>query len=360
MMQTGVSLFSGAGGMDVGFANAGFVTAWANDVNKDACASYQANHGDAIRPGSIHDRLPELRRFEGIDVLFGGPPCQGFSVAGKMDVSDHRSQLVHTFMEAVRLVRPRAFILENVRGLAELEKFRSVREQLFISASKLNYDCSLVLLTASDFGVPQARQRMFLAGFYGKVRAAEFSNHLMQLKCRAPTLREVLLPLGRAGTPTNPRTCRAKVTIAAFPVLRRSPYAGMLFNGQGRPLNPDKYASTLPASMGGNRTPIVDEEHLFDGKPSWVEEYHAHLWGGGKPAIVDPPKRLRRLTVDEALRLQTFPENYIFIGPQSSVFSQIGNAVPCKLAFAVAQAVKRTLDEVPSGAGLESQFQLAV
>jgi DNA (cytosine-5)-methyltransferase 1 len=360
MVKTGISLFSGAGGMDVGFAKAGIATVWANDIDEAACASYHANHGNAIHPGSILTRLPDLGRFECVDVLFGGPPCQGFSVAGKMDLSDHRSQLVYTFMDAVRIARPRAFVLENVRGLAELPKFRKTREQLFRSASELEYDCTLVVVTASDFGVPQARQRMFLVGFRDGRSAADFPKHLALLKRRAPSVREVLLPLGRAGTAINSRICRAKVTTAAYPVLRPSPYAGMLFNGQGRPLNPAKYASTLPASMGGNRTPIIDEHHLFDDTPSWVEEYHAHLWAGGAPNLGDVPERLRRLTIDEALRLQTFPDDYIFMGPQSSVFSQIGNAVPCELAFAVGQAISMTLDAAPVARSLEPQYELTI
>ena len=123
--------------------------------------------------------------------------------------------------------------------------------------------------------------------------------------------------------------------------MRKSPYAGMLFNGQGRPLNPDGFSSTLHASMGGNKTPIVDENHVYHNKPSWIEEYHAHLMGGGKPLPFGAtPPFLRRLTVDEAIRLQTFPESYEFFGSRSQVFTQIGNAVPCRLAYAVGRVVQ--------------------
>ena len=346
--------------MDVGFARAGIKTVWANDIVADACATYEANHGSVVHHGSIRDLLSELHRFEGVDVLFGGPPCQGFSVAGKMDLDDLRSQLVFTYMEAVKIVRPSAFVLENVRALGELEKFREVRERMIQAASKLGYACTLVVLTASDYGVPQARERMFLVGLRGGANPRDFERHLRAQKRRAPTLRDIVIPLGRAGSPRNMRVCRAKVTIAARPVLRKSPYAGMLFNGQGRPLNPFGYASTLPATMGGNRTPIIDEEHMFDGAKSWVEEYHAHLMGGGIPSESDPPARLRRLTVDETLLLQTFPVGYEFVGKQSSVFTQIGNAVPCDLAFAVAEAVRRTLEGAECPEQELPQLQLAV
>jgi len=158
------------------------------------------------------------------------------------------------------------------------------------------------------------------------------------------SLRKAIIHLGRAGSPSNPNITKAKITLAAKPVLRKSPYAGMLFNGQGRPLNPDAWSSTLPASMGGNRTPIVDEDHLYNYKPSWVEQYHKKLMSGTHDGeYKEAPSRLRRLTIDEVKILQTFPSNYVFVGTQSKIFHQIGNAVPCKLAEVVTKAVKNSL-----------------
>lgn len=97
--------------------------------------------------------------------------------------------------------------------------------------------------------------------------------------------------------------------------------------------------------MGGNKTPIVDEHVIFEGgNSSFVEEYHAHLMEGGKPYTGEAPSQLRRLTVDECLAIQTFPSDYDLAGAQSAMYRQIGNAVPCKMAEAVATAVKRILD----------------
>ena len=118
--------------------------------------------------------------------------------------------------------------------------------------------------------------------------------------------------------------------------------AGLLFNGKGRVLNLDAPALTLPASMGGNRTPVIDQLQLETGCRCWIEEYHAHLWAGGDP-WVEAPDRLRRLTVQEAAALQTFPAGWQFVGTQSAQFRQIGNAVPPELAFQVARAVSRML-----------------
>jgi len=338
---SGLSLFSGAGGMDIGFTRAGVKIVGAHDINKDACLTYEANHlGTTIECADISNRLIAMRQFEGIDLVFGGPPCQGFSVAGKMNPDDPRSQLLWSFMQVVKITKPRAFICENVKALAVLDKWSAIRQRLFLCASRLGYKYKLVVLNSSNFGVPQSRERMFLIGFRDIEDISDLEIKFDSYKRQAPRLRDILLPLGVAGSDNNRRVCNAKVTIAANPVMRRSPYAGMMFNGQGRPLNPDGYSCALHASMGGNKTPIIDEEHCYFGQDSWVEWYHSYLIKGGKSLPLNAaPKRLRRLTVDEALRIQTFPHDYQFIGKQSSIYRQIGNAVPCDLAQVVAEVV---------------------
>jgi DNA (cytosine-5)-methyltransferase 1 len=337
-----VSLFSGAGGMDVGFVSAGFETLWANDFDSKACETYAANHSNPVACGDVNDYWEELEQFKGADLVFGGPPCQGFSVAGKMDPSDARSQLLWAFVKAVEIVKPRAFVCENVQALATLEKWRSVRELFLKRVSAAGYGCGFVVLCASEYGVPQSRQRVFFIG----LRARPVPNLVRLLAAyqkKAKTIRQTIEHLGPAGNPNNNRICRAKITIAETPVLRRSPYAGMLFNGLGRPLKLDGYSATLPASMGGNKTPIVDEEELYQKKTPWIEDYHSALMRGVKASFKEAPPRLRRLTIDEAIRIQTFPENYVFHGPNSAVWRQIGNAVPPALAECVARAVSDLL-----------------
>lgn len=344
MTGTAVSLFSGAGGLDVGFHQAGFRTVWANDVNRDACATFERNHGPGIiHCGDLNEHLPKLRKLAAPDVLIGGPPCQGFSVAGYMNINDPRSELVFTYMKALRALQPAAFVLENVKALATLAKFRPIRERLLREAKTAGYDVELVVVRASDFAVPQARERMLIVGFRHH-RAGDFVAHLETQRRAAPKLRDTIAHLGRAGSPTNRRICKAKVTIARQPVLRASPYAGMLFNGQGRPLDLDGYAATLPASMGGNRTPIIDEEQLHGGVKPWVVDYHARLIKGAAPlAAKCAPARLRRLTIDEAMAIQTFPSDYDFAGRNSSIYAQIGNAVPCELARRIGVSVSAVL-----------------
>ncbi|SEH06098.1 DNA cytosine methyltransferase [Candidatus Venteria ishoeyi] len=342
-----ISLFSGAGGMDVGFRDAGFQIIAANEMDKYACDTFHANHPDTVLyDGDIDEVKTEFSKFKGVDVIFGGPPCQGFSVAGKMDPDDPRSKLIFSFCTVIERVQPKGFVMENVKSLGSLTKFEEVRAALISRFQKAGYTVTTLILNAKEFGVPQSRERVFFIGVKNGFEAI-FSSAFKRYKKLAPTLRDVLIPLGKPGSEYNDRICNAKVTLAAKPVLRKSPYAGMLFNGQGRPLNPDGWASTLPASMGGNRTPIIDDNHLYNDAASWVEDYHRHLMAGGKPqGMHDAPSYLRRLTINEAALLQTFPASYIFCGPSSKVFSQIGNAVPCKLAYVVAKCIRDSLSGV--------------
>lgn len=348
-IRKAVSLFTGAGGMDVGFSRAGFNVIWANDNDSDACETYKLNHESEIECGDIRKYINKLGSFKNIDIVFGGPPCQGFSVAGKMDPNDERSSLIFSFLDVVKKVKPKAFVLENVKALAVLDKWKPVREKLFHKSKALGYNfVELVLVNATEYGVPQKRERMFLIGIKNSKKLSKgitgFSLYLDKYKKVASPIKELFLEIGPAGTNNNVDLCGAKITLAREPVLRRSAYAGMMFNGAGRPIDANGYSNTLPASMGGNRTPIVDENQIFHNGESWVENYHKKLWSGKKPENPVLPGHLRRITVQEASRIQTFPTNYKFAGSQNSIYSQIGNAVPCDLAFAVGSALQEVLD----------------
>lgn len=349
-MRSAVSLFSGAGGMDVGFSSAGFDVVFANDIDKAACETYNLNHGIQSLCGDLRDHKDRISQFKGVDLVFGGPPCQGFSVAGKMDPNDERSQLVWSFFDKVELLKPRAFVCENVKALAVNSRWSDIRDRLIDKSSALGYTTALLVLNASDFGVPQARERMFLIGVkegQSKISSQEFQaalyKHLERNKQSPITIADLIRKLGPAGSERNRRTCSAIITYAKNPVLRKSPYAGMLFNGAGRPINPNGVALTLAASMGGNKTPIIDEEEIFQGQASYVIKYHQELLAGAKPRIGTAPERLRRITIDEALAIQSFPTSYKMAGSQSAMYRQIGNAVPCHLAEVVAGTVNQVL-----------------
>lgn len=360
---TFISLYAGAGGLDIGFALAGFAPVWVSELDADALRThdgifdqlkterphlsgvdYEAKVGDIL--ALDEDELP--RRGDA-DLVIGGPPCQGFSVAGKMDPHDERSKHVFHFMDVVDRVQPKAFVLENVKALYQNRRWAGIRDGLRARADELGYDTVLTLANASHFGVPQARERMFLIG----IRRG-FGLPGMPIPTTAddpPTVRQALRQLPPYGQTGNDSRCTAKITLAKAPVLRRSPYAGMLFNGAGRPLNLDAPSMTLAASMGGNKTPIVDQTDL-DGESvrSWVVDHHASLWAAdGMHATENVPAHLRRLTVEEAAAIQSFPLGMKWEGPQSAKFRQIGNAVPPRLALAVAEAVKVSLGLTNAG-----------
>ncbi|AEE50939.1 DNA cytosine methyltransferase [Haliscomenobacter hydrossis] len=334
-----VSLFSGAGGLDIGFRKAGFDIVWANDFDKNACASYSKNIGNHIRCGDINHYLDEISDIKNVDLVMGGPPCQGFSVAGKMDPKDPRSEHVWTFTKVVEILNPQAFVMENVKALGQLQKWEPLRVELLKRFRDLGYSVNYIVLNATDFDVPQARERVFFIGFKNNSQIIpDLTKMLEPYKIKAPTVRAALSVLDKAGEGNNIGVCKAKITLTPNPVMRKSPFAGMLFNGLGRPVKIDGYCATLPASMGGNKTPIIDEEELYGNKPGWVQNYHASLLNGGTPMdFQEAPKRLRRLTVEEAALLQTFPRDYEFCGSQSSKFKQIGNAVPPNLGYNIAK-----------------------
>lgn len=348
-MPTFVSLYSGAGGLDLGFIAAGFRPVFSNDINADAMKTYAAAM-DMIagRTGKAFDHkvvTNDIRQVEDLpekgcaDLVIGGPPCQGFSVAGKMDPNDPRSRHVFDFLAMVERVEPKAFVMENVKALAMNKRWAGTISDIRQKAESIGYKTYLKVLDSSDYGVPQTRERMFLIGFRDAGIQYEYPKPTVERKvCVADALRS----LPALGMPGNDQVCKAKVTPAKDPVLRQSPFAGMLFNGQGRPMNMDRPAPTLPASMGGNRTPIVDQESLETGAAQWVEEYHEKLMSGGAVAQ-SIPVRLRRITVQEAAAIQSFPMDMPWCGTQSSRYRQIGNAVPPKMAYAVANSVGRAL-----------------
>lgn len=352
--------------MDLGFAKAGFTPVWANDIDPDAVSTYN-------RLGQVSDPewVDAAARFTGhksvcgdvrvaaealqegmADLVIGGPPCQGFSVAGRMDPNDPRSRHVFDFLGLVKRIKPKAFVMENVAALARNKRWGEIIGTLKETATQ-DYKVTLVVLNASHWGVPQARERMFLVGV--PQDGPNFAMPTPPTAANPPNVRDALRTLPPAGMTGNDSLCTAIITLAKRPVLRRSPYAGMLFNGQGRAMNLDGPAPTLPASMGGNRTPIVDDGDLAGISTPWIVDYHRRLFHEGQAALPELPSdaTLRRLTVEEAAVLQSFPRDTPWQGRQSAKFRQIGNAVPPLLAFAVASAVRETL--MPSERFAESE-----
>jgi len=342
---TAISLFSGAGGLDIGFEQAGFDIIFANELDKDAANTWMVNrpNSQAMHQGDLKSYLHSLSSYGGVDVVFGGPPCQGFSVAGKMNPNDPRSKLIWSFLDVVSCVQPKVFIIENVRALGTLSKWQSVRQEIIARAHQLGYHCDFAIYSASNYGVPQNRERVVFFGSKNLHSQNEFFCHMLASKTDPKPLRKVLNAVGKFGTKDNPQTCTAHVSLAQKPILRKSPYAGMLVNGAGRPINLDGIAQTLPASMGGNKTPIIDQAALDESLENWFVGYHrALLEGKTSPEKAHVPETVRRLTIKEAAALQTFPSAYKFCGKKTQQYKQIGNTVASFFAYAIADAIVST------------------
>jgi DNA (cytosine-5)-methyltransferase 1 len=237
--------------------------------------------------------------------------------------------------------------MENVKNLYENERWASLREDLQAAAHLLGYSTRMMLLNSADFGVPQTRERMFFVGLRGNVTIPKMN---VPINPRKVSVRHALGELPHYGESGNNSSCTAKITTAAKPILRKSPYAGMMFNGAGRPLDLVRPCTTLPASMGGNRTPIIEQNVLDGDDDSWVRWYHSHLKSGGAPIPFENPvpDHLRRLTVEEAAVLQGFPIGMKFSGPVSAQFRQIGNSVAPPVAEAVADYLNPLVDMAES------------
>jgi DNA (cytosine-5)-methyltransferase 1 len=330
--------------MDIGFIQAKFEVVWANDLMPDACATYKRNIGDHIVQEDI--REVDLSVLPNCDVVIGGPPCQGYSVAGHMNPADPRSSLTWEFVRVVGAIRPKAFVMENVKALAVSRRWQGVRSRLVAGLEALGYTVVTHVLDARHYGVPQGRERAFFIGTLDELPPVRV---IPRGTGEPRSAGDFLRALPKPGVKPNLGVCKAKVVPAKKPVLRESPFAGMLFNGQGRPIDLSSTANTLPASMGGNRTPIVDEDELRYHDAPWVVQYHARLMSE-LPPLGKAPARLRRITVTEAARLQMFPVVFTFEGRQNSQYTQIGNAVPPPLAKAVAGSLLQSLNGIePDG-----------
>lgn len=163
-----VSLFSGGGGLDIGFKWEGFDIIWANDVDAEACETYKANVDRHIVEGSISDI--EVSDVPEADVVIGGPPCQSYSMIGKRNPEDTRGVMIWEFVRVVERIEPTVFLMENVTGLRSARwknGLKVIDEILRVFNKDLGYSVNPVVLNAANFGVPQMRRRLFLIGFKG-------------------------------------------------------------------------------------------------------------------------------------------------------------------------------------------------
>lgn len=330
-----LDLFAGCGGLSLGFAAVGLDVVAAAEWDEDACASFAKAHpGIELYEGDLTTRSFRGLRGE-VEVVVGGPPCQPWSSGGKrLGAGDPRDGWP-AFIRVLDEVRPRAFLAENVVGLASGSR-RAAFAALLDELGSRGYRVTAEVVSAADSGVPQRRARLVIVGLAdGCAFTFPAPTHGPGRPRPWTAAGEVLGPVP-IGQPN-----RSVVTYARAPDLRPNPYDGHVYNGGGRPIDLGSPAPTLLASMGGNKTPWVDTAGV-------VPEYHAHLRLGGAPRH-GPVPGARRITVEEAALLQTFPPGVELVGPRSSCYRQVGNAVPPRLAEALGRQLLAHLRRVGDG-----------
>lgn len=318
-----LDLFAGAGGLTLGFKDAGFECSAAVEIDSASVQTFSSHTPSAtIFEEDICNITLENYKGE-VDVVIGGPPCQPFSSGGLREAENDLRDMVPEFIRAIEEVHPRAFVMENVPGLSIGERIEYFG-RVILEFRNLGYNVSWKVLNAEEYGVPQKRRRLFIVGMKdGQFEFPEPSHGIGKEKI---IVAGDILSIDPKGEPNL-----SKITYAKKVDLRPSPYHGLLFNGGGRAINLAEPAPTIISSAGGNKTHFLDCLNV-------VPKYHSYLMGGGKPKDGEVPGA-RRITVVESALLQTFPGTLTFAGGGSAQYRQIGNAVPPRLASAIAHSL---------------------
>lgn len=319
-----IDLFSGPGGLSIGLKRAGYRILANVEKNRDAMETYASHDAEAVHYNTDVREI-SFKSFRGrIDVVVGGPPCQPFSVGGLRKAQADERDMIPEFIRCLSETRPSAFIMENVPGLIQ-KRTRPYFDWALSQLSACGFRLSWAVLNSADYGIPQKRKRLFVIGSRNMQLRFPSATHGPGTDKKHLSVADVIgvEPIGEA--PNCP------VKFARFPDLRPSPYAGHLYNGGGRPIDPFGPCHTILASAGGYKT------HWFDTQ-GVAPEYHAHLKAGGKPRDGEVPGA-RRMSVEESALVQTFPSGMRFAGRKSSQYTQVGDAVPPDLAFVVGRSV---------------------
>lgn len=336
-----VSLFSGAGGLDLGLNRAGFTTTLAVDENKAACGTLRtAMPGVTVLHADVHDVLnSDVLAHDGpgrrpaATLVSGFPPVLPDKNAGVTDPDGDAPQLLYRFVEAVGQARPSAFVMASTPSLSGAH-WSAVLARLRSHARDLGYDTFAPVLDAADYGVPQHRELLFLIGMPKGCKPDIAAGPRAPGRVTAGAVLRAL-PKGRD------IACPAGVSLASRPVIRNSAYSGQLLSGTGRVLDLRRPAPFITAALGGSKTPVLDLDQLESGAVPWIEFYHDHLSRQqGTPGNLDGGTgRMRRCSLRECAALQGFPPDYPFSGAALSQFRLAGAAVPPALAEAVGRSV---------------------
>ena len=322
-----ISLFSGAGGLDLGFEKAGFEIEWANEFDKSIWETYEKNHSNYLDKRDIR-KIP-LNEIPECDGIIGGPPCQSWSEVGACKgINDDRGKLFYEFIKILNDKKPKFFVAENVSGMLA-EKHKDAVQNFIKMFKETGYYVSLYLVNAADYGVPQDRKRVFYIGF----------REDLNIKFEFPK------PLGKK---VNLKEAIGDLQDTAIPALERNKTNGVyckfpnneymtggfstIYMSRNRVRSWDEQSFTIQA--GGRHAPI----HPQAPKMEFVEKNKREFVKGKEDLY-------RRLTVRECARIQTFPDTFQFYYTDvADGYKMVGNAVPVRLANVVANAIKNSLD----------------
>ncbi len=364
MTMNVVSIFSGGGGLDLGFKNAGYNIIWAIDNNANAVATYKENIGNHIRCADINE--VDLEAIPSADIVIGGPPCQSFSLAGKRNVEDSRGQLVWRYIDIIKHVEPKAFVFENVTGLlsAKNSDGQKIFELLKQTFKEMGYSVISKVVNAADYGVPQKRKRVIIVGIMGEKEfifpKETHSEKNSKLK-KYVSVEEALGDLPNAISDENGSCKYLKEPSNDYQkMMRDTDVVTEHFIPQMSEL--DKYI-VAHVKPGGNYMDIPSDVKSERIKRLQRDGGHTTCYGRMEPS--QPSYTIntyfnrpnvgcnihysadRLITVREALRLQSFPDSYKIVSSSKQGRNLIvGNAVPPMLAEVIASELKKEMEEI--------------
>lgn len=325
-----ISLFSGAGGLDLGFEKAGFQIAMANEYDKTIWATYEKNHKAPLIKGDIR-KIKESDFPTDIEGIIGGPPCQSWSEAGALrGIADARGQLFFDYIRILKDKKPKFFLAENVSGMLANRHSDAVKNilQMF---KECGYNVSVTLVNASDYGVPQDRKRVFYIGFRNDLNVNfQFPTPTTTEPENKKTLKDAIADLQGKEIKALPKN----KTNGRLEILNHEYFIGAfstIFMSRNRVRSWNEPAFTVQAS--GRQCQLHPQAPKME------------KVGLNKCQFVQGKENLyRRLTVRECARVQGFPDDFEFIYQDvDDGYKMVGNAVPVKLAQIVAEAIKTYL-----------------
>jgi len=340
---TVIDLFCGCGGLSYGFIKAGYDVLLGIDHWKDAIVTFEHAHKTA--KGIVADLFKEIPKeiskkteIENVDVIIGGPPCQGFSIAGKRIIDDERNQLYKSFVSFVEFYQPKIFLMENVPNIVSMGK-GVVKDSIIEDFEKIGYTVVYKVMLASQYGVPQNRKRAFFVGTKNK-KEFIFPEPITEIPINAKEaisdLPEKSLSDG-AKYQAEPQSEYQKLIRGNFDGI----YNHEITNHSEQTVSiislvPDggNYKD-LPEELRKTRNVNIAWTRLNSEKPSFtIDTGHRHHFHY---------KYNRVPTVRESARIQSFPDSFIFLGSKTSQYKQVGNAVPPILAEVLAKEIKKYL-----------------